>query len=87
MGVPHRCLKIIFDYYTPEPRKCQEAKPRKLIFSVYRFFRPAGKTKKIPALYERGQMEQMTGIEPAYPAWEAGVLPLNYTRTLNKMLF
>lgn len=23
-------------------------------------------------------MEQMTGIEPACPAWEAGVLPLNY---------
>lgn len=22
----------------------------------------------------------MTGIEPAYQAWEAGVLPLNYTR-------
>lgn len=25
-------------------------------------------------------MERMTGIEPAYPAWEAGVLPLNYIR-------
>ena len=24
-------------------------------------------------------MERATGIEPAYPAWEAGVLPLNYT--------
>ena len=23
-------------------------------------------------------LEQATGIEPAYPAWEAGVLPLNY---------
>ncbi len=23
--------------------------------------------------------EQVTGIEPAYPAWEAGVLPMNYT--------
>ena len=22
----------------------------------------------------------MTGIEPAYPAWEAGVLPMNYIR-------
>ena len=22
------------------------------------------------------------GIEPTYPAWKAGVLPLNYTRTL-----
>ena len=26
-------------------------------------------------------MEQVTGIEPARPAWEAGVLPLDYTCT------
>src|SRR5690348_16509142 len=26
-------------------------------------------------------MERMTGIEPAYSAWEADVLPLNYIRT------
>ena len=26
-------------------------------------------------------MEQKTGIEPAYSAWEADVLPLNYSRT------
>lgn len=25
-------------------------------------------------------MERVTGIEPARPAWKAGVLPLNYTR-------
>jgi hypothetical protein len=25
-------------------------------------------------------LERVTGIEPAYQAWEAGVLPLNYTR-------
>ena len=25
-------------------------------------------------------MERVTGIEPALPAWEAEVLPLNYTR-------
>ena len=24
-------------------------------------------------------VERDTGIEPAYPAWEAGVLPMNYT--------
>lgn len=23
-------------------------------------------------------MEQTTGIEPVFPAWEAGVLPINY---------
>ena len=27
-------------------------------------------------------MERMTGIEPATPAWEAEVLPLNYIRTV-----
>ena len=26
------------------------------------------------------ELERVTGIEPAPPAWEAGVLPLNYTR-------
>ena len=26
-------------------------------------------------------MERMTGIEPAYPAWKAGALPLSYIRT------
>ena len=26
-------------------------------------------------------MERVTGIEPAFSAWEADVLPLNYTRT------
>ena len=25
-------------------------------------------------------VERVTGIGPAYPAWKAGVLPLNYTR-------
>jgi hypothetical protein len=29
---------------------------------------------------ETGEVERVTGIEPALPAWEAGVLPLNYTR-------
>ena len=26
-------------------------------------------------------MKRVMGIEPTYPAWKAGVLPLNYTRT------
>lgn len=26
-------------------------------------------------------MERVAGIEPAFSAWEAEVLPLNYTRT------
>lgn len=28
------------------------------------------------------EMERVTGIEPASAAWEAAVLPLNYTRTI-----
>ena len=27
--------------------------------------------------------KRVMGIEPTYPAWKAGVLPLNYTRILN----
>ena len=27
------------------------------------------------------QLERVTGIEPAWPAWKAGALPLSYTRT------
>ena len=38
--------------------------------------------KQIPAsaLLTGIIMERMTGIEPAYSAWEADVLPLNYIR-------
>ena len=35
-----------------------------------------------PLLYpaELQTQERVMGIEPTYPAWKAGVLPLNYTR-------
>ena len=36
------------------------------------------------AAFERGAeklLERVKGIEPSYAAWEAAVLPLNYTRT------
>ena len=32
------------------------------------------------------QCKRVMGIEPTYPAWKAGVLPLNYTRTSFTML-
>ena len=32
----------------------------------------------------RFSLERVKGIEPSYPAWKAGVLPLNYTRKLKK---
>jgi hypothetical protein len=34
---------------------------------------------KLPEPAE-GRMERVKGIEPSYAAWEAAVLPLNYTR-------
>ena len=36
-----------------------------------------GKPEAEPALAYR---KRVMGIEPTYPAWKAGVLPLNYTR-------
>jgi hypothetical protein len=31
-------------------------------------------------------LERVTGIEPAFSAWEADVLPLNYTREVRATL-
>ena len=31
-------------------------------------------------------MERVMGIEPTYPAWKAGVLPLNYARRLSSAI-
>ena len=30
------------------------------------------------------ELERVMGIEPTQPAWKAGILPLNYTRTDNR---
>lgn len=32
------------------------------------------------------RMERVTGIEPAWPAWKAGALPLSYTRVTAKAI-
>ena len=37
-------------------------------------------TKKEPARALAIHVERMKGVEPSCPAWEAGVLPMNYTR-------
>ena len=29
------------------------------------------------------EKKRVMGIEPTYPAWKAGVLPLNYTRVIS----
>ena len=39
------------------------------------------KPKRNAAIFLR-RVERVKGIEPSYPAWKAGVLPLNYTRKL-----
>ena len=31
-------------------------------------------------------VERVMGIEPTRPAWKAGVLPLNYTRTFDNVM-
>ena len=42
------------------------------------------KGKPPASLWSRSKLlptlERVMGIEPTYPAWKAGVLPLNYTR-------
>jgi hypothetical protein len=40
----------------------------------------ASSSKKIGAGQALSDRERVTGIEPALSAWEADVLPLNYTR-------
>ena len=39
-------------------------------------------TKKEPTRAPDMSVERMKGVEPSCPAWEAGVLPMNYTRIL-----
>ena len=35
---------------------------------------------RVPAQRPESRLERVKGIEPSYEAWEAAVLPLNYTR-------
>ena len=37
--------------------------------------------------YSSFRMKRVMGIEPTYPAWKAGVLPLNYTRRWLALIF
>ena len=39
-----------------------------------------GKSHKQPVFNDLKNRERVKGIEPSYAAWEAAVLPLNYTR-------
>ncbi len=35
---------------------------------------------RLPFRHSGKEMERVTGIEPVWPAWKAGTLPLSYTR-------
>lgn len=39
------------------------------------------------SLHSYRSFKRVTGIEPATSAWEAGILPLNYTRILQKSVY
>ena len=43
------------------------------------FYGPGAKDQREPLTWDF-TLERVTGIEPALSAWEADVLPLNYTR-------
>lgn len=40
----------------------------------------SGENEKTPDSSGGFVMERMMGVEPTYAAWEAAVLPMNYTR-------
>ena len=42
--------------------------------------RMSGKKNDLFRVWTKKEMERVKGIEPSYAAWEAAVLPLNYTR-------
>jgi hypothetical protein len=42
--------------------------------------RKTGETSTESTTYGISTLERVKGIEPSYEAWEAAVLPLNYTR-------
>ena len=52
------------------PKKKGDLQKKNLASPKEKPGRPAGQAKLM--------MEHLAGIEPVYPAWEAGVLPLNY---------
>ena len=46
----------------------------------------AAKTSCAQTRMGHGNLERVKGIEPSYEAWEAAVLPLNYTRICNPLI-
>ena len=42
--------------------------------------KPNLKSAYCQSIRSRSRLERVKGIEPSYAAWEAAVIPLNYTR-------
>ena len=62
-------IRFICIYFNRKPSKTKEDVPCKTMGTV------------LFVLHKlNNKMERAKGIEPSYPAWEAGVLPLNYAR-------
>jgi hypothetical protein len=57
--------------------------PNESFFSQSFINNPKKRKKDQPVLRNRS-MERVMGIEPTPQAWEAGVLPLNYTRRISR---
>jgi hypothetical protein len=47
----------------------------------------ANQAKSLIFLQNQEAVERVKGIEPSYAAWEAAVLPLNYTREVAERAF
>ena len=63
----------------PSPARCAH---RFLSSGTQQSYKQIKKIRKplILKVSLRKKIERVMGIEPTYPAWKAGVLPLNYTR-------
>ena len=64
-------------------RQDGELHGRGITWAAYSIARPEGRTMTTEA---RRGMERVMGIEPTLAAWEAAVLPLNYTRADDRSL-
>ena len=74
---PATLVRVAFDY--SRPLSCQTSLARQEGLEPPTYCLEG--SCSIQLSYWRISMERVTGIGPAYPAWKAGVLPLNYTRT------
>ena len=86
---PTRCVKALggeqcresepsLDCVTIEAQICFANSPRALCAHDFSR-RSSAPIRKTYALRRSFLLEQVTGIEPAYSAWEADTLPLSYT--------